>query len=442
MRIGELFSGIACVPDTLRDRPFSGAVIDSRKDCKGKLFFALKGKRHDGHRFAEEAFKKGAVGCVVERAVSVPHILVDDVYEALWRVSERWLSWVNPTVVAITGSAGKTTTKEMARCILESTFNCHFNAGNENNLIGVPITLLNMPADCEVLVVELGTNSPGEIEKLASLCKPDISVITTIGPSHLEGLGSVEGVFKEKISLVNHTKQALIFPAFSHFSQEAVAVCKERGISCVLIGEGDYTFEELAPGHYRFFVGGETYGLKASFAGRHLGYDALLSLVVAKLMGVELTKALDALSIFEPVAGRFSVERLGELVLIDDTYNANPVSTKAALDYLAELSGYKKIFVFGDMLELGDESPELHKEIGLYCHRCGVDVMFTYGNESLWALRAFRGMGGSGMHCESHREVVRRVLSEVDRRTVVLVKGSRGMRMEKIVEGIKGCFGS
>ncbi len=440
MRVGELFRGIGRLCGDL-SVPFSGVSIDSRGDCRGKVFFALRGKRFDGHLFVEEAFRKGAVAAVVEReSGDYPLVVVEDTLDALSHAARRWRDAVSPFVFGITGSAGKTTTKEMLHFILGRGARAEKTYANENNLIGLPLHLLNMPPDTEVFVAELGTNSFGEIERLAWVCAPDIAVITSVGEAHLEGLGNVEGVFREKVSILKHTKRALVFSLTSPFAERARALCEEMGLSFVGVGGEDAWFEEVEPGVYRFHLFGKEALLTAAFCGRHMGEDALLALAAAHIYGVPLEEAVAALGDFEPVAGRFSLKRLNGVLLIDDTYNANPISTRAALDYLGGISG-RKLFVFGDMLELGPESHRLHREIGEYALG-RVDFMLTLGEYAASALDAFRRGGGRGVHCGGHQEALEVLSSVLGDFDVVLVKGSRGMKMERIVEGIEGCSGS
>ncbi len=444
MLLSDILNGIGFAKGTIPPVPFKGVSIDSRKDCSDKIFFAIKGNRFDGHDFVRDAFGKGAVCAVVERDVGKrPLVIVGDTLEALQDVAVRWRERVAPKVVAVTGSSGKTTTKEMVRTILGDFFSCEGTKGNENNLIGVPLNLANMSERTQVFVAELGTNAFGEIEKLAEMCMPDISVITAIGEAHLEGLGDLEGVFREKTSLVKHTSDYLVFPDVSFFAEKASSLCIDCGVTYFGVGSvasGRYFVEEK-PGTYRIFFNGKEFLLRAKFCGSHMGLDALMALSVAYLLGVPLEKALERLSEFEPVEGRFKVESVGGLTIIDDTYNANPISTKAALEYLKSVNG-KRIFVFGSMLELGEDSGKLHREIGEWAYMCGVDFMITYGRDAGVALESFRALGGKGIHCSTHEEAVEALKSLIDAGSVVLVKGSRGMRMEKVVEGVKACFGS
>ena len=443
MRVVDILKGLGEWVESPVDGDFSGVCVDSRGDCEGKVFFALKGERFDGHDFVDQALEKGAICGVVERGIGERLFRVEDTLFALGEVAKRWRLSVDPIVVGITGSSGKTTTKEMLIRILAGSFRVAATSGNQNNLVGVPLNLGNMPCNTQIFVAEMGTNAKGEIARLSDICMPDIAVVTSIAESHLEGLGSVEGVFEEKISIVGDRTRVLFFPDASPFADRAFAVCAERGVEFVGVGTPSSGFYvvETEPGLFRFVIGGSVYEGVFSFCGDHMGFDALVAVLVAARLGVDPEDALNRLAEFEPVEGRFKLIRLGDLLVIDDTYNANPLSTSAALMYLSKVKK-KRAFVFGDMLELGRDSEELHRQIGRRAFASGVDFMVTIGKDARLSLEEFVALGGRGVHCESHEEAVERLVGEVDGGWVVLVKGSRGMRMERVVEGVRRCFGS
>ncbi len=442
MKVREVLEGLGTWLSEPVDLPYRGVETDSRRDCRGRIFFALKGERFDGHDFVLDALGRGAVCAVVERSCPGGTFVVEDTLVALGEVASRWRDHLSPEVVGITGSSGKTTTKEMVRTVLSGTFRVYASRGNENNMVGLPLNVANAPEDTQVLVVELGTNAPGEIGRLSAICRPSIAVITSIGESHLEGLGTVDGVFREKMDILCRETRYLLFPAHSPFAHLAGEMCKDMGVELVLVGEGsDNRVRELEPGLFEFVVEGRSFRARMAFCGHHLGLDALYAITVARIMGIPVEESLERLSGFVPVRGRFSILRLGNLTLIDDTYNANPLSTKAALDYLAGLEG-PKAFVMGSMLELGKDSPQLHRMVGRYARERGVDLMVTLGEDARMALEAFVELGGRGVHCESHREAVEVLREELPKLKVILVKGSRGMRMEKVVEGLRACSGS
>ncbi len=436
----ELFKGIGR-PVNVKDVPFKGATADSREECKGKVFFALKGRRFDGHMFAEEAMRKGAVCAVVERPVGdIPQIVVESTLRALIEIAKRRIKAISPRTFCITGSAGKTTTKEMLFLILSETYKCGKTVENQNNLIGVPLNILNTPENIEIFVAELGTNAFGEIERLSEICSPHVGIITSIGESHLEGLESVERVFQEKVSMVKYTKEALLFPSESPFAEKAKLLCRERGIEFVPVPSEENQVKELFPGRYLFKIKGKEYELEAPFAGEHMGKNALFALVAVSMEGIEVEKGMHALKKFKAISKRFVVKRLGRVTLVDDTYNANPVSTKAALRWLERQRG-KRLFIFADMLELGRESEKLHREIGSFA-KGKVEFLVAMGDMARYTFEEFVRQGGRGIWCKNHQEVLEKVNPLIEEFDIILVKGSRGMRMERVTEEIERCFGN
>ncbi len=419
---------------------YVGLSIDSRRVEKGQVFIAIKGKRHDGHDFVEAALRAGANLAIVER--ELPHrpiLVVGNTLEALWEIARRVIDYYSPFRIGITGTCGKTTVKEMLYTILSNFKRVEKTKGNENNLIGLPLNIANM-GDCDVFIAELGTNSPGEISTLSDLFKPNIAVITAIGEGHLEGLRSLDGVFNEKIGILNGMDGGiLVFPGDSPFFEKACKIADSKGIGIVPFYGSEVT--ELEPGYYRFSIDGRDFEEPFGFSGLHMGIDALIAIKTAKIFGVEVERAIEALKSFSPVKSRFNVIKFSNFTLIDDTYNANPVSTRNALLNLSKFRG-RKIFVFGSMMELGDKSEELHREIGLLAFKCGVELMYTFGEFARFALDEFLSQGGSGSHYQTHGDLLSDLLREVREGDVILVKGSRAMAMERIVEGILECYGN
>lgn len=419
---------------------YLGLSIDSRRVKKGQIFVAIKGRRHDGHDFVESALTSGATLSVVERELPYrPILVVEDTLKALWEIAGKVLDYYDPFRIGVTGTCGKTTVKEMLYTILSGFKRVEKTKGNENNLIGLPLNMANM-GDCDVFIAELGTNSPGEISTLSKLFKPDVAVITAIGEGHLEGLRSLEGVFIEKIGILDGMDGGiLIFPGDSPFFEEARKIADRKGISVVTFYESEVM--ELEPGCYRFNVDGRDFEGSFSFSGIHMGIDALIAIKTVRTIGIEVDRAIEALKSFLPVKSRFNVIKLSNFTVIDDTYNANPLSTKNALLNLFRFKG-RKIFVFGSMMELGDRSEELHREIGSLAFRCGFELMYTFGEFARYALEEFVLQGGRGYHYDTHEDLIKDLLKEIREGDVILVKGSRAMTMERIVEGILKCYGN
>ena len=353
--------------DFARDElAYAGVSTDSRTVSEGDLYVALVGDRFDGHDFVADAFAKGAAGAVVSKpSAGDPagtFYPVDDTLDALGRLAAWRRKKIDAPVVAITGSSGKTTTKEMTRAALSETYRVHATSGNLNNRIGMPLTILSMPDDVEAVVLELGTNEPGEIEALVKVARPNIAVVTTVGESHLEKLESFDGVLTEKLDILRGMAdggRCVVGDDPPVLAERAHAICS----SVKVVGWSEFADQDARPGNTEVDVFGrysfEWCGQKvtAPTAGKHAVANALLSLVVASLLNVPARDAVRGLSSAKvgPMRGEF--QRIGDLTVIVDCYNANPQSMRASLDVLEnqEVTGCK-VAVLGSMLELGDAS--------------------------------------------------------------------------------------
>jgi UDP-N-acetylmuramoyl-tripeptide--D-alanyl-D-alanine ligase len=439
---------------------FRGISTDSRTIAEGELFIALKGDRFDGHHYALEALKKKAGGVVIEedkirdirwngyRPSAV--IAVKDTLRALGDIAQERRRTYRTPVIALTGSNGKTTTKEMIAASLETTFPVLKTKGNLNNLIGLPLTLLNLTEKERVVVLEMGMNVPGEIRRLTEIAEPDVGLITNIEKVHLEGMGSLERIKEEKgelfrkmrkdgTILVNQDDPRVIDLASDYPGQKitfgidhpAEVRAKEirlkgaEGTSFTLIMEG-VTLEITLP-----------------LLGRHFVPNALSAIASASLFGVELEKVKEALEHLQPSPMRMEVLRLKEgVTLINDAYNANPRSMELALKTLSEMKGTgRAIAVLGDMLELGDFSVEAHQHIGQRVKEFSIDFLLALGEEAPVLIESAirHGLDSEKARiAESHTEVIsilRKMIREGD---WILIKGSRRMGMEKIAEGLMG----
>lgn len=351
---------------------YTGISTDSRSVREGDLYVALVGDRFDGHDFVTDALASGARAAVVSRpAPDDPTALlypVDDTLVALGRLAARRRKALDVPVVAITGSSGKTTTKEMASAALSATLRVHATRANLNNRIGMPLTLLDVPVDAEAVVLELGTNEPGEIAALAQVARPDIAVITTIGASHLEKLGSLDGVLAEKVDLLRHLAEGgrcIVGDEPEVLADRARALCPRVRV----VGWSERADAEYRPadaevdmfGRYDFVWRGHR--LTTPTAGRHSVTNALLALSIADMVGVSPRDAIRGLGKARMGAMRGEFRRIGDLTLIIDCYNANPQSVRASLDVLADqTTAARRVAVLGTMLELGEASDELHAE--------------------------------------------------------------------------------
>lgn len=390
--------------------------INSKETKPGDLFFALKGEHTDGHHYVSEALENGAVAVIVEKDGCLKYqIAVADTLFALGEFARQYRKMFCPTTIAVTGTNGKTTVKNLIGAILKEGNNILLSRKNYNSLIGLPLTLLDLTGDEKYLIVEMGTSKPGEIERLCDIAKPDIGIITTIGPGHLKGLGSIEGVRKEKLSLI----EALPDEGFGiigegiETNRPNVTNFNIEMLSGIQLAEyGSYfVFDEQV-----FFT---------PLLGMSNVMNCLAVLCVCKKLGVASDIQRRALEQVKPETGRLEPVHRKDLLLIDDTYNANPVSMKAAIDFTAVLPR-RKIFVLGDMLELGRESRDLHSEIGDYA-RDHCELLFSFGDQS----KNYRGR-----HFTDKQDLVRHLIKNLHGEEVILIKASRSLQFEEIVQNI------
>jgi UDP-N-acetylmuramoyl-tripeptide--D-alanyl-D-alanine ligase len=437
-----------------------GAVTtDSRQIEPGGVFVALPGERVDGADFVGEVFEKGALAAIVSEAGAQkvsrtvsgtrPVFVVRDPVEALGDMARAHrLRHRAIPLVGITGSSGKTTTKEMLHCLLSRSRRVLRNPGNRNNLIGMPLALLSLSDAHDAAIMEMGTNAPGEIARLAGIAAPDIAVITNIAPAHLAGLGTMEGVAREKgdlfrslpdagTAVVNATDLRVVREAGRCRAEKAyygVAMNDFSGRIVSMTDEGMRIVVRTPAGEFASSLG---------VAGEHHLMNALAATAAAFALGMRPAEMEDGFAGFSSAPGRFHPVALrGGGLLLDDSYNANPASTEAALRSQALLArGRRTVVVFGDMLELGESARSSHFRIGHLMASLGVGRLLAFGNE---AVQAARGAleGGMATDAVDHtvdrerlREAVRGTVSAGD---VVLVKGSRGMRLDEVAADIRG----
>ena len=430
-------------------RTFRGVSIDSRTIVPGNLFVALKGERFDGHDFAAAAARGGAAGLVVDRDIQgVPSgttvILVRDTVRALGDLARYWRGRFAVPVLAVTGSAGKTTTKEMAAAVLGLDRSVLKTEGNLNNLIGLPLTLLGLAGHHEAAVLELGTNTPGEIARLTQIAAPTAAVITNIGPAHLEGFGSLEGVRREKTDLfltmppggdvaVNNDDPLL---------RDYASARHRRRVTFGLSPGSLVTARNIAPSpggglSFELIVGGEGGPMTLPVAGRHNLSNALAAAAAAWILGAAPVRIREGLAAFRPVKGRMEIVKLANgSYLVDDSYNANPLSVAEALGAVRELKGTgRALVVLGDMLELGAGAADWHRKIGALLAETGTDEVFLKGDFAPETAAGARegGMAAARIHEFSDpEEAAGLILSVAAPGDWILVKGSRRMKMDAV----------
>jgi len=431
-----------------------GVSIDSRTIKKGELFVAIKGARFDGHDFVPEVIKNGAWGALVDRSEldtkcsslgGLRNILpVEDTTFALQEMSQMHRKKFAIPVIGITGSNGKTTTKEMLASILKQRGSVLKNEGNLNNHIGVPLTLLKLDASHKSAVVEMGMSALGEIDTLARLVSPDVGVITNIGPAHLEFLGTMDVVAQAKAELLGNLKtdSTAVLNADDKYFTTLKHKYSGRVLSFGIENKADVSAFGIRQGKNFTEMIIETDDSKVRVrlpaVGKHNIYNALAAAAAATAVGMPLDAVKNGLEDFSPVAMRSELKQIKGRTVLADYYNANPGSVKAALETLITLrAGRKSVAVLGDMLELGDISADAHREVGRTVANLGVDVLITMGSLAMYinegALEA--GMPKDRVIAAgSHAEAAALLKERSKNGDAVLIKGSRGMKMEKILE--------
>lgn len=425
---------------------------DTRTLEPGDLFWALPGKEHDGHDYTERALRAGAIGCVVARSRSAglncPLIQVDDTLFALGEFA-RWYRLNRETlVIGVTGSVGKTTTREMIHSVLSARYAGMRSSKNFNNEVGLPLTLLELRDEDEFGVLEMGAARVGDIRRLCEIAVPEIGVITKIGRAHLETFGSLERIYQGKGELL----EGLPAHGFAVISGDDEEMRKMAARSaCPVITVGERAENELQatgvtfqPGQLRFTVDQSTYEL--AVPARHYLTAALCAVAVAKEIGMSSASIAEGLQQFAGTPGRCHVEQVGPWTLIDDTYNANPLSMQAACRCLRDwpASG-NRVLIAGDMLELGAESPQCHQELGACAADTRIDRLLAFGEQADHvaggALRA--GMKPHTVaDCHDLDALFTVLECWLNPGDVILVKGSRGMRMERVVHWLRQQGGS
>ena len=430
--------------------PVTGVSIDSRSLAVGEAFFAIKGHRLDGHGFLADAAARGAA-CLVVHALpddvpaNVPLVLVEDTTHALGRLAAWHRSRFAIPVVAVTGSNGKTTTKELTAGVMATRWNVLKPERSFNNQWGLPLTLLQLGPEHQAAMLEIGSNAPGEVAALAALAAPTVGIVTTVAAVHTEFLGSLDGVREEKAGLVRAL--AADGAAVLNADDPRVAgMARDTRARVVTYGRAG-TAHVRAVGEpvddergltFTLESGGERQEVTLAFAGRHNVTNALAAAAAGIALGISLADVARGLAAARPVAGRCVWRQAGAVAILDDTYNASPVSVRAALDTAAEhRRGRRVIVVLGDMLELGGITDEAHRDVGRAVAALPVDEFVGVGRAMELAVQTAREAGlAEARHLMTFEDTVAHLLKRLTAGDLVLVKGSRGMRMERVVDAL------
>ena len=430
----------------------TGIKHDSREVGPGEMFVAVRGENQDGHKYIPQVLEKGCAALLVSDADAVPQdadvsvILVRDTIEAMGKIAAWYLDSLHILRAAVTGSVGKTSTRDMIYYVLSEKYNCGRNLKNYNNNIGIPLSVFRFDENMEAAVLEMGMDAFGEIEYLSGIVRPQIGVITNIGIAHMEKLGSREGIFRAKMEITKNILPAeeggtLVFAGDDEF------LTKERtagDYAQIEVGEGpqaDYRISDVTDKGIEgisFIIEYEEDGhtektkIELPAAGAHNAINAGVALAVGRAFGVSIAQGAEGLKKVELTGSRLRKVEGGTIQIIDDTYNANPASMMSALDVLAKSEAKRHVAVLGDMFELGPEEAQLHRQVGEHAKAVGTDVLITIGS-----LAENIAEGGNGTHFPDKDAFLSVADDYIKPGDLVLVKASRGMHLEEIVEALK-----
>jgi UDP-N-acetylmuramoyl-tripeptide--D-alanyl-D-alanine ligase len=419
------------------DAPLAGVSTDTRQIARGDVFVALVGERFDAHDFLAQARDAGAAAVVVSDAtraagLGVPTYVVPDTLVALGQLASAWRQAWGRSVIAVAGSNGKTSTKDLLKAAFGRTFVVHATSGNLNNRIGVPLTLLAIPSDAEVAIVEVGTNTPGEVGLLRAITRPDVAVLTSIGEEHLEGLGDLAGVLREECDIFDGVTLAITPSAHP----EVAAIAGTRARAVIVAGLEQAPVAPTAwglddEGRPWLDVDGQRFALP--LRGAHQGANAMLAIAAAQACGVPLADAAAGMAAMPVPSMRGAWEQLGAVTLINDAYNANPASMRAALDLLAQVgAGRQRVAILGSMRELGVHSASQHRDVARAALASPADLIAVVGD----FVDAFGDVapGDARVISSTDLDTLWPALApRLSANPVILLKASRGMRLERLL---------
>ena len=418
----------------------SGVTIDSRLDCTGRLFLALKGQRFDAHDHIAQAQSHGALAAVVEKTVKtdLPYVVVADSHQALMDLAGWWRAQFVLPVIGITGSVGKTSVKDMVGSVFAEIGKGLVTQGNFNNEIGLPLTLLRLTADDTYAVLEMGMNQAGEIARLSQLSRPTIALINNAAAAHLEGLGTVAAVAAAKGEILSGLSVDGV--AVINADDQYAPMWRKLAASRKIVSFGLDTPADVSAAYQlstnglqmRVTAAGASFDIELPLIGKHNVMNALAAIAIAIAANIPQTAIIAGLMNFRPIAGRFNVSKPGNITLIDDTYNANPASVQAAIEALAQYP--ESTLILGDMAELGAASIQEHLHLGELANVHGIGRLYAVGEYSEQTVRNFTG---SSKSFAKQTELLEFLSEHVIDTGTILVKGSRSARMEKVVEHLE-----
>lgn len=418
-------------------------VTDSRQAKENSMFVAIRGEKVDGHKFVPMTYSQGAVCALVEEKVDcdIPQIVVESTLQAVKDIAEYYRSLFTIPFIGVTGSVGKTSTKEMLASVLKEKFKVHKTQGNFNNELGVPLTLFAMEEDTEVAIIEMGISDFGEMTRLSKIVKPNICVITNIGCCHLENLGDRDGVLKAKTEMFkNMQKDGKIFLCGD---DDKLSTVKEyKGIAPTFYGLNDTNkyYGEIIENNSEngikcnLHFDGKSIPVTVPAIGNHMVANAMASVAIGKYLGMTDEEIVRGIESYSTIGGRNNVIKTDKYTVIDDCYNANPTSTKASIDTIANFSNPRKVCILGDMKELGKDEIALHKEVGAKAEESKIDVLITVGDLAKEMQSQLKNT--KGYHFDNNESLIKELPSILKDNDAILIKASHSMHFEEIVKAI------
>ena len=428
------------------DRAVTGVAIDSRKVEEGFLFVPIKGARVDGHTFIPQVMENGALCTLTEHElgdVSYSYILVKSCEQALKDLAEHYRKSLDIKVVGITGSVGKTSTKEMIASVLSQKYKVLKTAGNFNNEIGLPLTIFNIRDEHQVAVLEMGISEFGEMRRLSKMARPDICVITNIGLCHLENLGDRDGILKAKTEMFEY-KMPDATIILNGDDDKLITVKEWDGYEPMYFGvdskkevyADDIRSLSLKGTACTLHLGEDAFSVVIPIPGHHMVYNAMAGAMVGRELGLTVEEIKAGIESLVPVSGRNNLIETESFMIVDDCYNANPISTKASLDVLAT-ADTRKVAILGDMFELGENEKSMHYDVGMHAAKNGIDLVICIGELSKETARGVAETGGIVLHFDTKEAFFAKCKELLKKEDVVLVKASHGMAFTEIVDTLK-----
>lgn len=445
--ITRVCGGVYYGSSELLGKEAASITTDSRKAEEGSLFVPIVGERVDAHKFIPQVMEAGALATLSERVLlnaDYPYILVESSLQAVKDIAEFYLEQLSIPVVGITGSVGKTSTKEVIASVLKEKYRTLKTQGNFNNELGLPLTVFRLRDEDEIAVLEMGISDFGEMSRLGKIAKPDTSVITNIGTCHLENLGDRDGVLKAKTEVFEYVRPGGHI-VLNGDDDKLSSVKEYKGIRPVFFGmtkgQDVYADKVVSRGlkgmSCTIYMDGESFDVNIPMPGRHMVYNALAAAAVGRIYGLTKEQIKAGIESLQPVSGRFKMIETEKLLIVDDCYNANPMSMKASLDVLKD-GGGRRVAILGDMGELGKDEARLHEEVGAYAGHCDIEVCICVGTLSRHMVEKAKAENPAlTVIYEPDREsLLKNLEAYIKEGDTVLVKASHFMRFEEVVQAL------